>query len=105
MSPRNVETYNRRLFSACHLWWFLYTVTISGATANAIRTAPKTGLNITHPRAVASKVVVRAKDTCMLAKPKLSGPRTEGGSSIMASRMLARQVNPVTDFIFNARVS
>ena len=71
-------TYNRRLLSACHLWWFLYTVTISGATANAIRTAPKTGLNITHPRAVASKVVVRAKDTCMLAKPKLSGPRTEG---------------------------
>ena len=56
----------------------MYTVTISGATANAIRTAPKTGLNITHPRAVASKVVVRAKDTCMLAKPKLSGPRTEG---------------------------
>ena len=53
-------------------------MTMSGATANAIKMAPSTGLKSTHPSAVANKVVVSANDTCMLAKPKLRGPRTEG---------------------------
>ena len=54
---------------------------MSGPPARAIKMTPSTGLYIIHPDAVASKVVMSAKENCMLAKPRLRGPRTAGWSS------------------------